>query len=525
MSEQARLDVASPPPTVPTSGPDRPADDAVGHRDIGRTTGKAVRAGMAWTLGGQWAGYAVQILTTAILARLVSPHDFGIVGEALTVTAFASQLQSLGLSQAVIQRAKLTHGQMSNLFWVNVAAGAALMLLVMAVSPFVASFYGDSALVGVTIAMSLNFFVTGFAVQHAALMSRRMEFRSIAVRNLLPRVIAGALAILVAAVFDLGYWALVVQQFATAVCITVFVWTAIDWRPGRLRRRTGVRPLLRFGAGVSVANIFYYFSSNADNILVGRFLGTAELGLYARAYNLFLVPLRQLHAPLGNVVQPVMSAIVHDPDRYRQFYRRMLSAITLVGMPSVVGLAVLSRPFIEVLLGHRWLGAAEPFRWLAVAGFLQMAARTFSWLYTTAGRAKAMATWAMITSPLLVLAFAVGVHWGITGVAEAYAISQAALILPAIWWATRDTPVTMRDVSDAVWRSVVVAAVCGVVVFVVRVLLGSAAPAVTLVGAATAGLACWLAMLACWPHLRGDLKALTGRFSRRAQPAAETRLP
>jgi hypothetical protein len=80
-------------------------------------------------------------------------------------------------------------------------------------------------------------------------------------------------------------------------------------------------------------------------------------------------------------------------------------------------------------------------------------------------------------------------------------------------------------VSDAVWRSVVVAAVCGVVVFVVRVLLGSAAPAVTLVGAATAGLACWLAMLACWPHLRGDLKALTGRFSRRAQPAAETRLP
>jgi PST family polysaccharide transporter len=259
--------------------------------------------------------------------------------------------------------------------------------------------------------------------------------------------------------------------------------------------------------------------------LVGRFLGTAELGLYARAYNLFLVPLRQIHGPLGNVVQPVMSAIVHDPDRYRQFYRRTLSAITLVGMPGVVGLAVLSRPFIEVVLGHRWLGAAEPFRWLAVAGFLQMAARTFSWLYTTSGRAKAMATWAMITSPLLVAAFAIGVHWGITGVAQAYAIVQAALILPGIWWAVRGTAVTMRDVRDAVWRSVVVAALCGVLVFVARELLGSAAPVVTLLGSSAVGVACWLALLACWPHLRGDLKALTGRFSKRAQPVEETRLP
>jgi PST family polysaccharide transporter len=525
MSEQARLDVASPPPAVPTSGTGRAADDAVGHRDVRRTTGKAVRAGMVWTLGGQWVGYAVQIVTTAILARLVSPHDFGLVGQALTVTAFASQLQSLGLSQAVIQRAKLTHGQMSNLFWVNVAAGGVLMLIVLGAAPLVASFYGDPALVGVTSAMSVTFFITGFAVQHSALMSRRMEFRSIAWRNLLPRVISGALAIFFAAVFHAGYWALVVQQIVLALAITAFVWTALEWRPGKLRRGTGVRPLLRFGMGVSVANIFYYFSSNSDNILVGRILGTAELGLYARAYNLFLVPLRQIHGPLGNVVQPVMSAIVHDPDRYRQFYRRTLSAITLVGMPGVVGLAVLSRPFIEVMLGHRWLGAAEPFRWLAFAGFLQMVARTFSWLYTTSGRSKAMATWAMITSPLLVLAFAIGVHWGITGVAQAYAISQAVLILPAIWWAVHGTAVTMRDVRDAVWRSVVVAAVCGVAVLAIRVLLAGAAPAVTLVGGGAAGVVCWLAMLACWPHLRGDLKALTGRFSSRAQPVAETRLP
>jgi len=476
---------------------------------------------MAWTLGGQWVGYGVQVISTAILARLVSPHDFGLVGEALTVTALAAQLQSLGLSQAVIQRAKLTHGQMSNLFWVNVATGGVLMLLVLGAAPLVAAFYGDPPLVAVIASMSVTFFITGFAVQHSALMSRRMQFRSIALRNLTPRVIAAASAIAVAAAFHAGYWALVLQQLVSAICVLAFVWTAIEWRPGKPQRRTGVRPLLRFGAGVSVANIFFYFSSNADNIMVGRFLGTADLGLYARAYNLFLLPLRQIHAPLGNVVQPVMSAVVNDPPRYRQFYRRTLSAITLVGMPGVVGLAVLSEPFIEVVLGHRWLGAAQPFRWLAVAGFLQMAARTFSWLYTTSGRAKAMATWAMVTSPLLVLAFAIGVHWGITGVAEAYAISQAVLIGPGIWWAVRGTAVTIEDVLAAVWRPIVVAAVCGGVVFGMRELLNSTAPAVILFGSSGVGFACWLAMVALWPHLRGDLQSLTGRFTKRSAAAEQ----
>lgn len=521
MSQRTRVDVVPLPSPMTTSGPAGAADESVGDRDISRTKGSAVRAGMAWTLGGQWVGYGVQVISTAILARLVSPHDFGLVGEALTVTALAAQLQSLGLSQAVIQRAKLTHGQMSNLFWVNVATGGVLMLLVLGAAPLVAAFYGDPPLVAVIASMSVTFFITGFAVQHSALMSRRMQFRSIALRNLTPRVIAAASAIAVAAAFHAGYWALVLQQLVSAICVLAFVWTAIEWRPGKPQRRTGVRPLLRFGAGVSVANIFFYFSSNADNIMVGRFLGTADLGLYARAYNLFLLPLRQIHAPLGNVVQPVMSAVVNDPPRYRQFYRRTLSAITLVGMPGVVGLAVLSEPFIEVVLGHRWLGAAQPFRWLAVAGFLQMAARTFSWLYTTSGRAKAMATWAMVTSPLLVLAFAIGVHWGITGVAEAYAISQAVLIGPGIWWAVRGTAVTIEDVLAAVWRPIVVAAVCGGVVFGMRELLNSTAPAVILFGSSGVGFACWLAMVALWPHLRGDLQSLTGRFTKRSAAAEQ----
>jgi PST family polysaccharide transporter len=332
---------------------------------------------------------------------------------------------------------------------------------------------------------------------------------------LTPRIIGGAAGIAVAAAFDAGYWALVVQQIVGGLCLTAFVWTAIDWRPSRPSRRTGVRPLLKFGAGVSVANVFYYFSSNADNILIGRFLGTGPLGLYARAYNLFLVPLRQIHGPMGNVVQPVMSAIFGDPARYRQFYRRTLSGIAIVGMPGVVFLAVLSRPIIEVVLGSRWLGAAEPFRWLAVAGFLQMISRTFSWLFTTSGRARAMAIWAGASAPLTVAAFAVGLHWGISGVAAAYAIVQSALILPGIWWAVRGTPVTLGDVVAAVWRPAVVAIVAGVVAFAVRTALSGLSSAMVLVVAGAATAACWAAMVAWWPQLRRDVVALKGNLRRR----------
>jgi O-antigen/teichoic acid export membrane protein len=491
------------------------ADESVGKRDMDRTHGSAVRSGMAWTLGGQWAAYAVQIVTTAVLARLVSPKDFGLLGEALTVTAFATQLQTLGLSQAVIQRAKLTHGQMSNLFWVNVAAGGVLMVLVSAAAPLVAMFYGNSALVGVTAAMSVTFLIAGFAVQHGALMARRMKFRAIALRSLTPKIIGGAVAIAAAAAFNAGYWALVIQQLVAMLCTTIFVWTAIDWRPSRPSRGTGVRPLLRFGAGVSVANLFYYFSSNADNILVGRFLGTVPLGLYARAYNLFLVPLRQIHGPMGNVVQPVMSAIISEPRRYRQFYRRTLSGITVVGMPAVVFLAVASRPIIHVVLGARWLGAADAFRWLAVAGFLQMIGRTFSWLFTTSGRSRAMAIWAMITSPLTVGAFVVGLHWGIAGVAASYAVIQVIFILPGIWWAVRGTPVTLGDVGSSVWRPVVVAAAVGAASLLGRQLAGGgSALTVLLVSAVAAGI-CYGAMVFGWPEVRRELVAIRGTIGRR----------
>ena len=482
-------------------------DESVGYRDTAQATGSTLRSGVAWTVGGQWVGYGVQILTTAVLARLIAPKDFGLLSEALTLTAFATQLQTLGLSQATIQRAKLTHGQLSNLFWVNVGAGVALALFVAATAPLVARFYGNSSLLGMTLALSVMFLFSGVGVQHAALMARRMRFRAMAVRSLAPRVIAGALAI-AAAVMGAGYWALVIQQIATVLFTSLLAWTAIDWRPGRPQRGTGVRPLLRFGAGVSIANLLNYFSGNTDNILVGRFLGAAPLGLYARAYNLFLVPLRQIHNPLGNVVQPVLSAILAQPARYRRFYRRILSAIAIVGMPGVVFLAVMSGPIIDVVLGHRWIAAAQPFRWLAVAGFLQMVARTFGWLFTTSGRARALATWAMVSTPVNIAGFAIGLHWGITGVAAGYALSQVVLIVPGTWYAVRGTAVTLADVGAAVWRPATVAAVVGGAAWASEKLLGNQAAVTILAAGSVIALACWTLIVLAWPEVRNEVRSL-----------------
>lgn len=505
---------ASPPVLPPPVAVDRDAADDVGRRGGEGRLGSTVRSGLAWTLGGQWAGYAVQLGTTVALARLVSPRDFGLVGMALTVTAFADQLQGLGLSQAVIQRARLTHGQLSNLFWVNAAVGGLLMVFVAALSPLVARFYGHPALVPITCALSVGYLLAGLGVQHTALIARRLQFRSLALRSLTPRLAAGALAV-AAAVAGAGYWSIVIMQTSIVAFSTVLVWLAIDWRPGRPARRTGVRPLLRFGAGVSVANMLNYFSGNTDNILVGRFLGTVPLGLYARAYNLFLTPLRQLHQPLGNVVQPVLAGLADQPSRYRAFYRQTLSGIAVVGMPGVVYLAIMSHSFIEVTLGPRWLGAADVFRWLAVAGFLQMIGRTFTWLFTTSDRPRAMATWALVSSPVIVASFAVGLHWGITGVAASYAIALSILTGPGIWYAVRGTAVSVRDVVESVWRPVVLAAAVGAVTYALGAVLSSASAlaqtGVTVVAAA----ATWCVLVVAWPSLRAEIRGLRGSFGRR----------
>ena len=490
---------------------------ALQRGDISRVGAQSAR-GAAWTLSSKWGLQFFRIGSIVVLARLLTPDDYGLLAMVWPITGFLATAGALGLSEAVIQRPRVTHDQASTLFWINAGMGVLLTAAVALSAPLVAAFYGRDELVAVTLAIAPTLLLSSLMVQHQALLLRQLRFRSVAIRSFIVGIAEIGLSI-VAALAGLGYWALVVGQAGAALVSLVIVWSAVKWRPGRPVRRSGVRELVSFGGGVSTFRILDFASKNMDNIFIGKFLGADQLGLYSRGYGLLMLPLQQVHGPLANVVRPTMAGLWPEPDRYRRYYLGALSGLCFVVAPLVVVLAVLADQVVTVLLGPQWLAAADVFRWLAVAGLLQTVGFTNGWLYVTSGRAWAMARWALISRPIIILSFLAGIPWGITGVALSYAAAQLVLTPLGIARAARGTPVSLTDVLRVTARPGVLALVTGGVAAGVSLVLGDLSALLQLVLSGTAAALIAATLVAAWPSARREVLGLIRSIRR---PVAAT---
>ena len=503
--------------SVPTGGD--PLATAVNRRtealerpDMAGAGGKSAR-GIAWNVGLQVVSAVLRLGSLAVLARLLTPDDYGLVAIVTSITGLVAVVGTLGVSEAVIQQARITQAQASTLFWINAAFGLVLMLLAMACAPLLALAFGREELTGITIASATTFLIAGLGVQHQALMMRRLMHRQVALRQL-ASVVVGIVVAVVAAFAGAGYWALVLQAIVQGVVQVLLSWVALPWRPGLARRRSGVREMLSFGGGVSTFQILNYLGRNADNIIIGFFIGAAPLGVYTRAYGLLTAPLQQIHAPVARVMRPTMGALWVEPERYRKYYLTVLAGLCYVCMPLVLVLAVLADDVVDVMLGDGWAESATVFRWLAVVGLVQTVGYTNGWLYATSGRAWEWARWGLISRPVIIASFFVGIPWGIQGVAAAYAAAEVVLTPIGIWRASRGTPVALRDVLLSVARPAALAVLMAVTALVVSELvdggslltLAAAVPAAGLVGVA-AGL--------LWPTVRRDVLSMLGSLRTR----------
>jgi O-antigen/teichoic acid export membrane protein len=410
--------------------------------------GRSVRGG-AFSLAGETLSFVLRIASTAILARLLMPAEFGLVGMVTALTGFAHIFKDLGLSDATIQNPDVGHDKVSALFWINAAVGLALMLAVAGASPLISAFYREPRLTGIALALSSCFVFSGLTVQHQALLYRQMRFGQMAVVN----VAANALSLGVGIGFALagaGYWALAAKEISLTAFRAAGVWLATGWVPGRPRRTAGVSPLLKFGRDVTGFNVINYFARNMDNLLIGRRWGPAPLGLYDRAYQLMLMPLSQLRTPTTRVGMSGLSALQGDSARYSGYYSKLLSVLCFLYMPIVVYLGVYSRPVIRLVLGDQWTGAADIFRILALAGFIQPAAGTADLVLVSRGETRRYFHLGLASAVTIVLAIVIGVRRGPVGVATAYAAANYVLFLPVLMLSFKGSPVRLA----AFFRSV-----------------------------------------------------------------------
>jgi len=389
----------------------------------------------------------VQFLSVIVLARLLTPTDFGHFAMIMPIAAFVMMLQDLGLSQAAQTSKELDDGQASALFWINTALSAALALLFAASAPLMAAFYKEPQLQTPIFALAATVLASGLAVQHFALLTRSMRFAALAWIDIASALCGFAVAVVIG-LWAPSIWALVWSVIVSMAIGLIGAWMVSGWRPGRPASYARIRDMLRLGGGLSTFSLSNFLARNLDNILIGRFAGPLQLGLYDRAYKLLLFPLQQINNPIGRVMVPVLARLRDEPERYREAYRRVLQALLAITIPGVVFLLVHADDIILSLMGSRWTGAIGIFTWLAIAALHQPMTATLGWLFVSQQRGRDFAHWGIFNAATSIAAFVIGLPWGAIGVAAAYALSDVAIRLPALWWwVSRRGPVGLHDLA------------------------------------------------------------------------------
>lgn len=405
--------------------------------------GRTVRGG-AITIVSHGLKFSISIVATAILARLLTPGDYGLIGMVAVVTSFASLFKDMGLSLATVQRPQINYHQVSNLFWVNVGLSLVITLVIVGIAPLVAWFYGEPRLTAITIVTAGGFVLSGLAVQHEALLKRQMRFfalSGIAFSSMLCGYAVG----ISFAWYGAGYWALVFSQLALLATNVMGVWVFCGWRPGLPKRESNVREMLVFGRNVTGYSVINYFAGNIDSLLIGRFWGAEPLGFYNKASQLRGLPTDQISEPVAAVTIPALSRLHDSPERYRQAYVRIMQKILLLTTPSLVFMIATSDWLVQLILGPQWSATSRIFVFMGFASLLQPI-NTTGWLLVTQGRTQQMLYWSMINAPITILLIIAGLPWGPLGVAAAYSVGRLCILYPLMYWFVgRSGPISTGD--------------------------------------------------------------------------------
>jgi len=364
----------------------------------------------------------------ATVARILGPGAYGIMAMAALVLIFVSNMRDLGTGTAIIQRPEISYRLLSSLFWLNFFTGLAMALALVVTSGLVAHFFKTPALVPILYALSSSFWVVSCGIVHNSLLIREMKFRALACCDLSAGLIAYVIA-LVSAFSGLGVWSLVLANVASSLVATLMYWFAAGWKPSLVFDTAELKSVMKFSLNLTGFAFVNYFNRNADNMIVGKFLGEAALGDYQMAYSLMLSPIQNVTSVIAQATFPSFSRIQNDIRRFRSAFVRECMLVSLVTFPMMAGLGVVASPLTRVVLGPKWVGVIPIFIALAPVGLVQSVASLVGQIYTARARTDLMFLWSIITCVFSIAAFLVGAHFQALGVAVAYCIVYCGLLM------------------------------------------------------------------------------------------------
>jgi O-antigen/teichoic acid export membrane protein len=500
--DQLRLDGPFPDP--------EPVDDLRG----------SVVRGVGWKLVTQVATAGTRVIFGITLAHLLTPHEYGLAGMALVFTGLATIFVDPSLGSALIQRRTISELDRSTVFWTNLALGILCTVIGVLTADAVAGFFSQPDVAPLFAVISLNFTINALSSTQIALLTRSMEWRTLEVREMASVGVGSILAVALAFA-GFGAWAIVGQFVCTGVVSAILLWTISTWRPRFLFSLASLTSLGSFGISLFFSRILAYLNGNADNLLVGRYLGTTSLGVYSVAYNVMFAPIARISQPIGQVMFAALSRVQDDSKRLGNAWLKSIRLSSTVAVPAFVGMLVVAPDFVPVVLGDRWHDAVPVLQLLCVAGIAESVAAMNPSLLVAKGRGATLLRFMIFSTILTVGGFGVGLIWGLIGVTSLYAATRV-IVLPvftklacdSIGMAMLEWFRNLRTVAE-------VSAGMGIVVYLARLgLVHEGVPAwARLAILVVLGVAVYLALL--WWRAPDVLAEVRRLRSRKSTPQAE----
>lgn len=405
-----------PPPAAPTPAPDRQ------HLD------RSLVSGIAWTASLKWLTQALSWASTIVVARLLTPDDYGLVGMASVYVGLVQLVNEFGLGAVIVQRRDITADQVARLGGVSVLFGVAFCLLSILFAPAIAAFYGTPAVRWVVVALSTTFLTTAFQVAPRALMQRDLRYPRLAILDGIEAT-SITLGTIGCAIAGWSYWSLVLGNIGGRLIGTA---VAIYSRPHRIAWPFPLRTIvseIAFGSHIVVSRIAWYVYNNADTAIVGRVLGSAALGSYGLGWSVASIPVDRISALVTRVTPGIFAVVQHDRAALRRYVIGLTEGIALVTFPLAVGVALVAEPFVAVVFGAKWSAAVVPLRLLALYGGFRSLTTLLPQILVTTGHSRRSMQFNVLAALILPVAFLIGSRWGTTGVALSWLVAYPAVAI------------------------------------------------------------------------------------------------
>jgi O-antigen/teichoic acid export membrane protein len=484
--------------------------------DASTSLGVKVASGVRWGVIVSIATQVARIVFLVALMRLLGPRNFGIVGQAAIVIAVAQIFVHFGLAVSIVQRPRLDRSEVGSAFWLTVAMGVMLAILTVFAAPLVSSFFATEELTAILRVLSIAFVLKGMSIVPTALLTRDMRFRGLAMVEITSTLVSGLLGI-VAAVLGAGYWALVIQTVSLEACYLLLI-LCIAGLPELAWSTTAAQRLWSFSSRVMGADLVNYVSDHSDKLFIARFLGPTPLALYSLAFRVLQLTLAVL-SQAGRVVLPTFARLQDDRERLARAFLDVTESVALMVCPAMTLIILVAPIAVPAVVGEAWADAVFPLQLIAAMTIQYVLGAFMGPLTIAVGKADWEFRWSVVSMVVALVAFPVGLHWGIAGVAVSYLIMLSVLNPVRFAIIQRLIPISARRYLRALAPGSTCSVALGVVWLVTAALLqGVTSGLVLATTASVTGVAAYvLAVRVVWPsdfHRQLDLARLVLRGAR-----------